>query len=128
MGEVVKLSAFAVISVLAALAVKNEKSSFGYLIGLAMGFMVLTVCTKRIRWVLELTADLASMLGEGNEYLWVLLKVLGITYVCDAASCICKDAGYGFLAGQLETLGKLSIMTTGMGILIAVIEQIQLLT
>ena len=128
MSDVIKICAFAIVGVLAALAIKRENSVFGYLVGLAMGLMTLAICMGRIGWILDLAADLNGTLGEGNEYLWILMKVLGITYLCDAASCICRDAGYGFLASQLETLGKLSVMTSGMGILLAVIEQIQLLT
>ena len=54
----------------------------------------------------------------------ILMRVVGITYVCDFSAGICRDSGYGFLAGQLETLGKLMVMISGLPVLTAVIEQI----
>ena len=54
-----------------------------------------------------------------------MLKVIGITYICEFSSGICKDAGYQSVAGQIEILGKLTVMFSGLPILFAVIEQIQ---
>ncbi len=53
------------------------------------------------------------------------MKVIGITYICEFASGICKDAGYGSVAGQIEILGKLSVIFAGLPILFAVMEQIR---
>ena len=53
-----------------------------------------------------------------------MLKVIGITYVCEFSSGVCRDAGYQAVAGQIEVLGKLTVMFAGLPILFAVIEQI----
>ena len=96
--------------------------------GLALGFMVLGICIKRILRVSELFYELMEWLGTGSQQLGILVKVLGITYVCEFSAGICRDEGYGFLASQLETLGKLSVMLSGMTILTALMEQIFSLT
>ena len=70
-------------------------------------------------------ARIRGYLAGAEEYLGVLLKVIGITYICEFSSGICKDAGYQSVAGQIEVLGKLSIMFAGLPVLFAVIEQIQ---
>ena len=53
------------------------------------------------------------------------MKVIGITYLCEFSAGICKDAGYGAISEQIEVLGKLSVMFSGLPILLAVVEQIQ---
>ena len=68
---------------------------------------------------------LRSYLGGAESYLTILLKVIGITYICEFSAGICKDAGYQAVAGQIEVLGKLSVMFAGLPILFAVIDQIQ---
>ena len=45
--------------------------------------------------------------------------MVGITYVAEFASGICKDAGYGSLGNQIEIFGKLSILGISMPILLA---------
>ena len=128
MGEVIKISAFAILGVMAALTIKREKPGYGFLMGLALGFTVLGICIKRILRVSELFYELMEWLGTGSQQLGILVKVLGITYVCEFSAGICRDEGYGFLASQLETLGKLSVMLSGMTILTALMEQIFSLT
>ena len=67
---------------------------------------------------------LRNYLGGTESYLVILLKVIGITYICEFSAGICRDAGYQSIAGQIEVLGKLSVMFAGLPILFAVIEQI----
>ena len=38
-----------------------------------------------------------------TSYFSVILKMVGITYIAEFASGICKDAGYQTIAGQIET-------------------------
>lgn len=123
-----KASAFAVVGILVALTIKNEKQNYALLIGLCIGITILGLCMKRMARVVETISLLKNDMGGGGDYLGILIRVLGITYTCEFASGICRDAGYGFVASQLETLGKLSVMVSGLGILYAVIDQISLLT
>jgi stage III sporulation protein AD len=68
---------------------------------------------------------LRTYLGSAGSYLSILVKVLGITYICEFSAGICKDAGFGAVADQIEILGKLSVIFAGLPVLFAVIEQIQ---
>lgn len=63
-------------------------------------------------------------LGETQGYLGILMKVVGITYLCEFSAGMCKDAGFTAVADQIEILGKLSVLFAGLPILLAVIRQI----
>ena len=127
MVEVIRVSMCVILAVLASMLIKQEKPVFVFLMGLAMGMIILSICMKRIIKITQTMVRLKDYLGAGSEQLGIMLKVLGITYVCEFASGICRDAGYGFLAAQMETLGKLCVMMTGVTILVALIDQILLL-
>lgn len=45
-----------------------------------------------------------------SAYLIPLMKMLGITYVADFASALCKEAGYTSIANQMELFAKLAII------------------
>ena len=53
------------------------------------------------------------------------MKMVGITYVAEFTSGICKDAGFGALGGQIEIFGKLSILAISTPILLALLETLQ---
>ena len=53
------------------------------------------------------------------------MKMIGITYIAEFASGICKDAGFGSLGGQIEMFGKLSMLAVSMPVLLALLETIK---
>ena len=127
MLESIKICFLAVMTIILALPLRHEKTDYSLLIGLALGIGILCVILHRMQSVMTAFEQLKSYLGAGGGYLGILLKVLGITYVCEFASSICKEAGYGFVAGQLEVLGKMSVMVSGISFLFALIEQLHAL-
>ncbi len=60
--------------------------------------------------------------SENQYYYKILFKIIGITYLCEFASGICKDAGYQSISAQVELLGKMMILVSGMPILVTIIE------
>ena len=53
------------------------------------------------------------------------LKVIGITYICEFCANLCRDAGYGSIAGQIELSGKLSVLMLGLPILLTLLETLK---
>ena len=58
------------------------------------------------------------------QYLETLLKMIGITYVSEFAAGICKDAGYGAIATQIDIFARLYIMVLSMPVLLARMQTI----
>lgn len=50
--------------------------------------------------------------------------MIGITYVSEFAAGICKDAGYGAIASQIDIFARLYIMVLSMPVLLALMETI----
>ena len=66
-----------------------------------------------------------TLLGEKRQYVNLLLKLIGITYLCEFAANLCKDAGYGALGNQIEIFGKLSILAVSLPVILALLETLQ---
>lgn len=58
-------------------------------------------------------------------YVAILLKMLGITYVSELVSAICKDAGYHSVALQIEIFARLGIMVLCIPILMTLLEVVR---
>lgn len=125
MQELIKIAFLGVAGVLLAIQFKGQKSEYGIYIGLAAGILIFSYTVRQVAAVMSQLGQLKAYLGGAETYLAVLLKVIGITYICEFSADICKDAGYGTVAGQIEVLGKLSVMFAGLPVLFAVIDQIQ---
>lgn len=125
MQELVKVAFLGIAGVLLAIQFKGQKPEYGMYVGLAVGILVFGYALRQVEAVAGQLGKLRIYLNGADGYLTVLLKVIGITYICEFSADVCKDAGYQTVAGQIEVLGKLSVMFAGLPVLFAVIEQIQ---
>lgn len=125
MSDIIKVGLLGVVGVLIAVQFKAQKPEYGVYIGLTIGILIFVYVLREFEAVLGQFEVIKRYLGTGESYLSILLKVIGITYICEFSAGICKDAGYGAVADQIEMLGKLSVMFAGLPILFAVIEQMQ---
>lgn len=125
MQELIKVGFLGIAGVLLAVQFKAQKPEYGIYIGLGTGILIFWYAIRQVEAVIGQLDRIRGYLDGAESYLGILLKVIGITYVCEFSSSICKDAGYQSVAGQIEVLGKLSVMFAGLPVLFAVIEQIQ---
>lgn len=123
--ELIKIVMIGIVTVLLAMEVKANKPALGTLLGIAGTVLIIILSLDRVLLVLEQIKSVFSYLGTGAEYFMILVKVLGVTYLCQFAGGICKDAGFGSLAEQIQVFGKLYVMLSGMPILFAFIEILQ---
>ena len=68
---------------------------------------------------------IAAFISVDMQYLTILFKVIGIAYLCEFASNICKDSGYQSVAGHVELAGKLTILVMSMPIIMSLLDTVQ---
>lgn len=125
MGEVIKIGMLGIVGVLFALLFKGEKQEYTHYIGFGAAVLVFYYVVQNLFSLVGRLEIFKGYLTGSESYFGTLLKIVGITYICEFSAGICKDAGFSAVAGQIEVLGKLSVMFAGLPILLAVIEQIQ---
>lgn len=122
--EIAKVALIGIIGVLLAIQFKNQKAEYSLYIGFAVSLIIFAYAIQLLQVILGRIETLQTFLGGSGTYLGTLLKVVGITYLCEFAAGVCKDAGYSSISGQIEVFGKLTVLFAGMPILFAVIEYI----
>lgn len=123
--EIVKVALIGIIGVLLAIQFKSQKTEYSLYIGFAVSLIIFAYAVQLLQVILGRIEALKEFLESSGVYLGTLLKVVGITYLCEFAAGVCKDAGYSSISGQIEVFGKLTVLFAGMPILFAVIEYIQ---
>lgn len=79
----------------------------------------------RLEVIKEAFDTIGSFVKVDNGYMKAILKMLGVTYVSEFASAICRDAGYQTIASQIEIFAKLTILALSMPVLEALLVTIQ---
>ncbi len=123
MMEIVKIGILGIAGVMIALQFKTVKPEIGLYIGFAICIVIFAFSINGMMQILSKIELLQKYIGS-SSYFHILFKAVGITYISEFCASICKDAGYGAVAGQIEIFGKLTVLFLGMPIMTAVIETI----
>lgn len=108
-----------------AIQVKALRPEYSVYMILAAGLVIAFLGVSRLEVILETVRTIGGLIRVKQVYLGTLLKMVGITYIAEFASGICKDAGYGALGTQIEMFGKLSILAVSTPVLLALVETLQ---
>ena len=120
--DILQISVIAIVGIVTAIVLKGYKPEFSIFIIIALSFFL---AAKGIGILSEVKAELEliqSFYQENQYYYRILFKIVGITYLCEFTSGICKDAGYQSVSGQVELLGKMLFLVSGMPVLLAIVE------
>ena len=121
----IKIGILGIVGVLIGIQFKSHRQEYSLYIGFAVCIVIFSYGVQCMESVLETVFEMKNLLGEGASYIGVLIKIIGITYICEFCASICKEAGFAAIAGQIEIAGKLSVLVSGMPILVALIETMQ---
>lgn len=122
--DVIKIGVLGLAGVMLALQFKTVKPEISVYIGLAVGIVIFCFSADGLLGILEKMQTMQAYMETGEGYFKLLFKAVGVTYICEFTAAVCKDAGYGAVAGQIEIFGKLTVLFMGMPALLAIIENI----
>lgn len=123
--DIFRIGILGIAGVILALQFKSNKPEYGLYIGFAVCLLIFSFTLSGLSSILGSMGIMEKYVSSNETYFSVLLKVIGITYICEFCSGICRDAGYASISSQIEIFGKLSVLAAGMPILLAIIESIQ---
>ena len=109
-------------AVILAVQPKAVKGEYGVYLVLCAGLVIFFYGLSKLEAVMEALKRIQACVRIDGVYLGVLMKMIGITYIAEFASGICRDAGYGSLGAQIEIFGKLSMLAVSMPVLLALME------
>lgn len=121
----VKIALLGVAGTLLALQFKSGKSEYGTYLSVAVSLVLFYFMSSRLETIVEAVELIRSMIHVDSLYVEAMLKMLGVTYIAEFASGICKDAGYQAIAGQIEIFARLTILALSMPVLTALLQTIQ---
>ena len=122
--DVIKISLLGIVAVLPAILLKNIKNEYAVLMSIAVMLIIFGFAVARIQVVVDTINRLLVGINIETRYVVIILKMLGITYVAEFSAAICRDAGFGAVASQIEIFAKISLLVTGIPIINALITMI----
>ena len=113
-----------VAGVLLAVQFKGGKAEYGIYISVALSILIFLGILGQLQVITEAIARIGGYIRLDGAYIGTLIKMLGVTYIAEFSSGICRDAGYQTIAQQIEIFGKLTILVLSLPVLLALLETI----
>ncbi|MCI8884920.1 MAG: stage III sporulation protein AD [Dorea sp.] len=123
--EMLRIGIMGVAGALLAVQFKSGKTEYGIYIGVVLSLIIFFSIIGRLTVIIDAMKGIGKYIQMDQAYIGTLIKMIGIAYVAEFASGICKDAGYQTIASQIEIFGKLAVMVLSMPILLTLLNTIR---
>ncbi len=122
---IITVAAVGITAVLLASQLKGMKGEYGFYLSAGAGLFILFYGVQKLEGILRVVKEIQESIRLNPVYFSTLMKMVGITYIGEFASGICKDNGYSFLGSQIEIFGKLSILAVSAPVVLALLRTLE---
>ena len=113
-----------IVVVLMAIQFNSIKPEYGIMISVVGCAFIFLYSLVRVKEIVEMVERLAGITSVSREYIKIILKITGVTFVSEIASDIAKDCGYQAVANQVQIFGKLSVLVISFPVFTELISSI----
>ena len=125
MKAIFKIGLIGIVAAILGVFIKKERMELSLLISISACVLIFFYILTQIGVILEFMGELLDMVAVEETYYIQLLKMLGVAYVAEFASSICKDAGQQSIAGMIELFAKISIVALSIPGLLFLVETLE---
>lgn len=120
----IRIAIIGLVTMLLAIQFKGKNSEYSLYISIAGCILIFYMGLRTLDEIIGTIRTIQSYINVNSAYITILVKMVGIAYIAEFSSNLCKDAGYSAIGSQIELVGKLSILAISMPILQALLDTI----
>ena len=120
--DILKIVGLGISATVFSVFIKRQKPEIALLLSLLTGMAILIFSFPYLKAVVDMFQNIAGQVGLKSGYIKLILKVIGIAYIAQFGSEICRDAGETSTASKIELAGKIIIMAISMPAIYSFIE------
>lgn len=105
--------------------IRKERGEVAIVIGITAGLIIFYYVLVQISVIVEFVTELLDMASIEKCYYFQLLKMLGVAYIAEFSSAICRDAGQQSVAGMIEVFAKVFVVALSIPGLVFLLETLE---
>jgi len=120
--DVMLIVGFGVASALLALTLRQSRPEMAALVSIAAGLVLFAQLAGKLSGVVRVMQGLGELAAVPNGMLWLLLRVVGVSYLTEFGAQLCRDAGEGSIAAKVELGGRLLVLALCVPVMLALLQ------
>lgn len=123
--ELLRILGIGVVTAFLSLLIKQHRPEIAIAIPVLGGIAIFLSVAPYLKGMVTLFEELAEVSGIQNRYLRLILKMIGVAYLCEFSAELCRDAGENSVAGKIELGGKLLILSLSVPIVYQFLDLVE---
>lgn len=115
--DIIQIIGIGTIAAFLSFVIKQYRPELAMIIPVLGASVIFIGIAPYLKNVISMFSDIADRAGIDGQYLKIIIKMIGIAYLCQFAAELCRTAGEGLLAGKIELGGKLIILSLSMPVI-----------
>ncbi|MGN0170556.1 MAG: SpoIIIAC/SpoIIIAD family protein [Lachnospiraceae bacterium] len=125
--NIMSVCEIALVGAIFSLILSAWQPQIGRLAGMAVILLIVGLIIYKIMGLLDLVALMKSKLAIDNLYVDIMLKMTGISLVCEITADLCIQTDSSILAKQVRMFGRVCVLYVGYPLVSQLIELIDVL-
>ncbi len=122
--EILQIVGIGIIAVILIITLKAQKPEIAVQISIVTGIVIFLLIASKLSAVIQLINSFAQKANINTAYISTLLKIIGIAYIVEFGSEVCRDAGESSVATKIELAGKVTIVLLAVPIITSLLDLI----
>ncbi|MTI94897.1 MAG: stage III sporulation protein AD [Firmicutes bacterium] len=121
---IMQVVALAVVATILVIVIRQEKPELAFQVSMAAGLLIFALVAWKLLEVISYLERLALQADLNMVFLGTLLRIIGISYMAEFGSQVCRDAGEGAIATKVELAGKVLIILLALPIITTIFDTV----
>lgn len=122
--EMIQIVGLCIVTTILVVLIREDRPEIALQMSIVVGVIIFLRMINQILVVIEYLKNLSLRANINNLYITTVFKIIGIAYIAEFGSQVCKDAGSFSIASKIEFSAKIFILVLSFPVLIAVMDLI----
>ncbi len=115
--EIVRIALIGIVAGVLVVTIKQKQPEIALQVSIIAGLIIFIYVLDYIVIAIDFIKDFVNKYNIPYESITVVLKIIGIAYICEFAVQVLKDTGENSLANKVEIAGRVFIVVLSLPIL-----------
>ncbi|NMA83824.1 MAG: stage III sporulation protein AD [Epulopiscium sp.] len=123
--DMMQIVILGIVATVLSLILKKQNPEYSLYISIVTGVLIFFMTLNKLSIVLDMIKRIVEEIEISTVYIQVIFKIIGISYLAEFGSQLCKDAGENAISSKIEFAGKVLIMVLSAPILMTLMDLIK---
>ncbi len=122
--DILQITSLGIVAVILIVILRQQRPEIAIQVSIITGVVIFMLLASRLKVVLDMLEDFSKKAGIDTVYFLTIIKIIGIAYISEFGSEICRDAGETSVASKIELAARVVIVVLAIPIMTSLVNMI----